>query len=298
LLYAHAFDWLYTTGAAGSGAQLLQRYALVARLAPEVRHGVAHVRATHRIGVGTAVTCGDLPDLRSMTMPLIEELDLEVETLDSTEGLEATGPARHERFAELAPAIRLACAAAVPDADARRDVPKRWMAAAAVAALLVTAAGSATYWSASGPDLVAPRSPVPKGPQPVERLSVGPGTASAVAVQPQAPGGSIPPQAEPAPADKQGTPPATVASPVPAHRTGGTGGTPAAPRASAEPLPRVDSVLIDGNRRLAIVGGAILGVGDGVGHRTIARIERSGIVLRDRSGLEVAVPLASFRAIK
>ena len=91
-------------------AQLLQRYSLVAQLAPEVRRGIAAVRANRGLTVEQAVTCGDLPELRSLTMPLIEELDLEVETLDSTEGLRAVGKARAERFAESAPAIRLACA--------------------------------------------------------------------------------------------------------------------------------------------------------------------------------------------
>ena len=37
--------------------------------------------------VDAVVTCGNLPELRSLTMPLIEELDVEVETLDSLEGL-------------------------------------------------------------------------------------------------------------------------------------------------------------------------------------------------------------------
>ena len=37
--------------------------------------------------VDVVVTCGNLPDLRLLTMPLIEELDVEVEPLDSLEGL-------------------------------------------------------------------------------------------------------------------------------------------------------------------------------------------------------------------
>ena len=63
------------------------------------------MRASHGISVDAAVTCGDLPELRSLTMPLIEELDLEVETLDSMEGLRPVGKAKLERLAERAPAL-------------------------------------------------------------------------------------------------------------------------------------------------------------------------------------------------
>lgn len=58
-----------------------------------------------------------------------------------------------------------------------------------------------------------------------------------------------------------------------------------------EPLPRLDSVLIDQNRRLAIIDGGVVGVGDRVGFRVVVAISRDGIVLREPSGLEVRVPL-------
>ena len=85
LLFARSFQWTYNPHLLNSKAQLLQRYSLIAHLAPEVRRGIAAVRASHGLRVDAAVTCGDLPELRSLTMPLIEELDLEVETLDSPE---------------------------------------------------------------------------------------------------------------------------------------------------------------------------------------------------------------------
>ena len=58
-----------------------------------------------------------------------------------------------------------------------------------------------------------------------------------------------------------------------------------------DPLPKLDSVLIDQNRRLAIVDGGLAAVGDRIGSRVIAAINRDGIVLREPSGLEVRVPL-------
>jgi hypothetical protein len=78
-------------------------------------------------------------------MPLIEELDLEVETLDSTEGLRAAGNVTDDRLGEAAPAIRLACAAALTasehafaygGATIRKGEPSGLMRAAAVVALI------------------------------------------------------------------------------------------------------------------------------------------------------------------
>ena len=51
------------------------------------------MRAEHGASVSAIVTCGDLPDLRSLTMPLIEELDIEVETLDTLDGISVEGAA-------------------------------------------------------------------------------------------------------------------------------------------------------------------------------------------------------------
>lgn len=53
----------------------------------------------------------------------------------------------------------------------------------------------------------------------------------------------------------------------------------------------LDSILWDGERRLALVDGLIVGVGDPVGLRTVARIEREFVILREPSGFEVRVPL-------
>ncbi|MCA1649021.1 MAG: hypothetical protein LC753_01700 [Acidobacteria bacterium] len=87
LLVSRTFGWNYGSPSGGPNAQLLQRYSLVAHLAPEVRHAIEMAAVSHGVTVELVVTCGDLPELRSLTMPLIEELDIEVETLDSTEGL-------------------------------------------------------------------------------------------------------------------------------------------------------------------------------------------------------------------
>src|SRR4051812_15755461 len=123
-LFAHSFIWDSTLGATGSQARLLQRYSLVSHLAPEVKHAMAVARQ-QGTPVVAIVTCGNLPDLRSMTMPLIEELDVEVETLDSLDGLEVRKEDA-DRLSEVAPAIRLACAGAAARSTRPWDESQRW----------------------------------------------------------------------------------------------------------------------------------------------------------------------------
>ena len=56
---------------------------VVSQLAPQLQHVIDLVRPVHGVTVTSVVACGNLPDLRSLAMLLIEEMDLEVETLDS-----------------------------------------------------------------------------------------------------------------------------------------------------------------------------------------------------------------------
>jgi hypothetical protein len=149
-LYAHSFVWDSQVGASGSQARLLQRYSLVSFLSPEVKRAMAEAR---KFGtpVDVVITCGNLPDLRSLTMPLIEELDVEVETLDSLEGL-VVKPQLAEKLAEMAPAIRLACAAGMARGSRPWDPSKNRTSAQAMggylraAALAVAVVGVGYLW--------------------------------------------------------------------------------------------------------------------------------------------------------
>ena len=58
-----------------------------------------------------------------------------------------------------------------------------------------------------------------------------------------------------------------------------------------DPLPKVDSILIDQERRLAIVDGTIVTIGDTVGPRVVVHIDRDAVILREPSGLAVRVAL-------
>jgi hypothetical protein len=69
-------------------AELLERYLLVAQLAPQLQHLIELVRPVYGACVSSVLVSGTVPSLRSLSMLLIEELDIEVETLDSVDLLE------------------------------------------------------------------------------------------------------------------------------------------------------------------------------------------------------------------
>jgi hypothetical protein len=368
LLFARTFPWKYNPDLMEMKAQLLQRYTLIAHLAPELRHGIAVVRASHGASVDAVVTCGDLPELRSLTMPLIEELDLEVETLDSAEGLRAARNVKPERLMEAAPAIRLACAAALTSAvttfqsqptgaTMRREQPSAMRRATAGVALV-----SALVWGVYAYSSVFTSSPVRSIPVPLRGASAQPAQASVRAEpkvlppasttrhgQTPAPQGPVvkeeskpvstvlsvrngpepkqvpaapppmvlqrpagPDQVEPTPIPRalraeRRTPtgPVTPSSTLrtgPDRQTGAptdmrsevlpsaatmTPGTRYVPL--KDPLPQVDSILVDQERRLAIIDGMVVGVGDVVGPRRVSQIESDTVDLREPSGLLVRV---------
>ena len=277
-LFSRVFTWKYDHQARTSREQLLRRYTLVSHIGPELKRGLELVRANHGKRVDTVVTCGDLPDLRSLTMPLIEELDLEVETLDSPEGLRASKPLTTEQLTEMAPAIRLATAAAVMSIEHDRSAS----ALPAIAAMALLAAG--VWLAASALRLNNNRRPS----QP-----------SIVQSEPARPSPAVTPARRlPAPD-----------TPLPAASTGETNsslavgglGSPKSDRTTSEnrsvgrlpSVPPVTSILVDGGRKLALIDGRIVAVGDRVGPRTVVRIEPRFVVLREPSGSEITVLLSS-----
>lgn len=420
LLFSRTFQWTYMGGVLGTRAELLQRYSLVSHLAPELRRGIMSVRSSYGAIVETIITSGDLPDLRSLTMPLIEELDLEVETLDSTEGLLSAATARNDRFAESAPALRLAVAAAISGVPLRRRgrrslPPVLKLAAAAVIVASVAWLGQ-RYWKATevrpvGERVAAAPAPVtqnartatvPQTPRTIPPVSSSalqqqsqssvmvppvstpavttpPVTAPAVAKPPvttsaaptppvttppvttplvtpppvrtsQAPPlpkpaapspvtpspassppavqtnttKSVPQPAPPASSPLVASPPKVTSPPIASETTKPAPAAPApqvstpvprdperpardpsvSERASKpsvaktrppvplkEAVPSLESVLIAKDRRVAIVGGAIVSVGDSVGSRVVSQIDRDSVVLTEPSGYEIRVRL-------
>ena len=179
-IYAHSFLWDSSVGATGSQARLLQRYSLVSFLAPEIKRAMAMAREKGAPVVGI-VTCGNLPDLRSLTMPLIEELDVEVETLDSLEGLRVK-PAAVDRLAESASAMRIACAGAIARSSRRtqkRQCGEGWHSGSRRRSIVTAAAGLGWLWYGrlhhpAPPSVVAVRTPAMVTPAAAPRPSLPP----------------------------------------------------------------------------------------------------------------------------
>ena len=110
LLYARDLDWGYAAPSLGTPVAL-DRHLLADRLAMELRRSFLYLKQYWEQDVSQVLLCGDMPDIRSLTAPLIYRLNIEVETLDTLDGIDtATLP---EGFAERAPTLRLASSIAV-----------------------------------------------------------------------------------------------------------------------------------------------------------------------------------------
>ncbi|HSL24037.1 MAG TPA: hypothetical protein VK886_21065, partial [Vicinamibacterales bacterium] len=76
------------TGTGAVSSELLRRYAFLAELSERLRGSFADVRRSHDTSASEILTCGSLPELRSFTMPLADEFDIDVETLDALDDIE------------------------------------------------------------------------------------------------------------------------------------------------------------------------------------------------------------------
>jgi hypothetical protein len=314
ILYSRRFGWALGRPFSGARAELLDRYLLVSQLAPQLKHGIRFVRPVHHAVVTSAIACGNLPDLRSLSMLLIEELDLEVDTLDSATLLDLPriDPSAHARLAESIPALQLASAAAsldftgvpsgiaddpgagaVDDTGAQPGAPppsaaprrSRALRIAAAASLILGAIWSYGEWAASRPALpIADRSEILRLANRSDLLPIG---DSAVRVDPlRAENGGGQPVA-----DSTDQVEATIGR-VRQRR-------PAVVENRQLPdLPEVEGVVISGARRLALVNGLTVAPGDLVGLRAVARIEPNGVVLREPDGAEVFVPVRGRRVAR
>jgi hypothetical protein len=273
LVSSRTFDWPLGAPFARGQSDLLDRYLVVSQLAPQLEHLIELVRPVYGARVASVVTCGNLPDMRSLSMLLIQELDIEVDTLDSVELLdsEEAGDASSVTALQLAAAV--AVHAQEPESSPTAGSSAIRSSSAALAIVLSTAwaflqlsgASPATPLFASPALEVVAGSPLPVVPTlrteaTMGRVDTGPGAPAAV---------------EPAP----------VPPPVPVS----TG--PEAPPRPLAALPRVDGIVISGERRLAILDGHVVGPGDRVGPRTVARIDRDSVTLREPTGHETRVAI-------
>ena len=325
LLFSRTLEWSPHPGSGSVRDELLRRYLLVARLAPELQHAIGVVREQRGVHVEAVVLCGNLPDLRSLTMPLLEELGLHVGTLDSAEGILLAPSAAVQTGASTGP-IRLACAAVLP-APPRTRQSAGWLRAAAALAL----AGLAAAWIALRPDVAGepPAGRLPEIQEPDHGLrgapepapaAAGPGAEDPPTISPEGTagdghpaGGSSSGNAVPAPTAGRGVPaPAaggirmlpprvTPAAPRQRDRTEASGG----PTGPSHPALEADSAAADGGsgvptlnsisaapgRKLAVLDGEVVREGDTVGPWVVASIEPDAVLLRGQAGREVRLSI-------
>jgi hypothetical protein len=154
VLFARELPWGSETDRVGDDQEGAGRVLFAARVAAELRRSLVYLRQSQKVDASRVLVCGDLPDLRSLTAPLMNELSLDVETFDVGEDLDLSKlPEPSDSFRSRLGAWRTALAlvadpaalpglsgqetrkAAAPSALARRA------AGAAVAGVLITAAG-------------------------------------------------------------------------------------------------------------------------------------------------------------
>jgi hypothetical protein len=310
---SRVFEWPLGRPFSGAYSEELDRYLLVSQIASELRHLIQLVRPVHGVTVTSVVACGNLPNLRSLSMLLIEEMDLEVETLDSVELLDPQGAGR---LADLVPTLQLAALAAMPRDDehsadsggdasggpesrSARSLDKhsspygadRPRSGSALVQLVATAAMVLlTTWSVFAVSGSSPATPVfptglevasaqvPAVPELATEGTIGrvegPGSRDAVRGAERAVDSSQGVAAHPA-----------VSTEPPQSRA-----APREPRPAAL-LPTISGVMIAGDHRIAIVGDRIVSVGDYVGPYKIASIDRDQVVLIGPAGQSVQVAI-------
>ena len=141
-----------------AGAALVDRYAFVSQVVPHLGEAMAAVRRSHAARVERVVLCGPAPGLRTLAAPLIEELDVEVETLDGPGVVTADGEADEVALVQLAAGAAIAPPgfAALPRPDDGRGLTaaRLMLGAAAAAAVIVLVL---LFWPA--PQASTPRRP-------------------------------------------------------------------------------------------------------------------------------------------
>ena len=154
VLFARELPWGDRTDAAEADEGQAGRAAFASRVAAEVRRSLVYVRQSLGIEVSRLLVCGDLFDLRVLTAPLLNDLAIDVETLDVDDDLDLSklpepSDALRSRLGAWRTALALAAGAkplpGLRPQDERTptvssELAQR-VAGAAVAAALVVAAG-------------------------------------------------------------------------------------------------------------------------------------------------------------
>ena len=236
--------------------------------------------------VARVCICGGLPELRNMTLALMERLDVEVEPLDSLLGVDADHlPEPSDDFRERIVDLRLAWAVAA-DWNApidflrerRRRTAKTVLTRAAVVAGVAT--GVAVAWRVQQSRMFQPSTP------PVPQTKTEAAAPPAVSPLPLITQASSPPLAVRPTVQQPSSTPPLVLIPIP---------TPTVPASARfEPTPVVDTplpfdgslgtILYGADRKLAIVDERIVQVGDEIRGARVVDIRPDAVLFRDVQG--------------
>jgi hypothetical protein len=147
---AREIAWGFEGERGGTRESPLPIEGLAEQLAAEIRRTFLYYRQGSKQNVSELLLCGTMPEIRALTAPLIRALDVEVETLDSLEGIDTRAlPQPEDRFraqiaglrlawvlsADPAPPVNLLPAVSRP--ERRRLQTAAWAGAAALAGLAV-----------------------------------------------------------------------------------------------------------------------------------------------------------------
>ena len=279
--------------------------------------------------VSLVCVCGGLPELRSMAVMLMEQLDAEVETLDSLFAIDAARlPEPAYEFRDHSAELRLAWAAAADWPapinllrERQRRLTKTVLTRAAVVAGVATGVGVAwqvqrSDWWRSTSTSPLPTSPAVSNPPaasaitaPVRRLPAPsplvPPDAPPVVRQATKPAAAVvvpPPSLPSIRAETRQSQPPSAAVNVPLDRPRPYAARAAQPRggnqrqlpdrrtATTEPetsLPFdavLGTILYASERKLAIIDGQIVQVGDAVRDARVVDITPTAVLLRDGQG--------------
>jgi Tfp pilus assembly PilM family ATPase len=279
LLYARDMDWGHGDTASDEAAPP-NRQKLARRLATELRHSFLYLKQYWDDDVSQVVLSGDMPEIRSLTAPLIEFLNVEVETLDTLEGIDASSIP--EGFGEQAATFRLATSISADPppinllppgvTSASKHHSGGWLVAGAAAAAIALAFIYRDSGSSSSEEK-APAETVAGERAPVESTPL------------EIPAAQMPPPHSSPPAP----PPRSQQLQQPAAR-----GSAAVARSAVatQPDPVVRGILVSANRRVALIGDRIVSPGDSIGNAVVSSIEPDAVVLAMADGRSLRIELA------
>ena len=138
LLVARELVWKFSPPPEAS--PLVDRYAFAAQVLPQLGRAIDAARERYAAAVERVILCGSAPALRALAAPMIEELDVEVETLDGAGGIAFDAEPDEAASAQLAAGAALAPrdVSVVPGLGVCRALtPGRVMLGAAAAAAVI-----------------------------------------------------------------------------------------------------------------------------------------------------------------